>query len=519
MVAPRVEEPVAVQDPVKPETNEISTQTEEWAPLPPPPVPVAVTTPPSLPISQQRTSSLSRVSSVISLVHDEAHVCVALSEVQSVADKKRPPAPSLPPSLRAPSPDIPERHFGVLPPRPSSPTPPERTTALSFDSVPMLRGSTDTGGYLHQRGSSMPSSLQHTLGLRSATNSTVSLVSEHDVSQRSSINSRPDPTAEAADAVVVHAVTQTMIGEFLFKYMRKAIGKGYGERRHKRFFWVHPYTETLYWSSEDPRSSNVSESTAKSAYIEDVRSVLDPNPIPPGLYQYSIVVSTPEREIKITAPTKERHDIWLNALAYLLAARPHTSNHSPSNALQVAQGPMSDVTDDDRWSVSTSPQSRPSTRSAERGDVWNTSPRREGSRLSPSAGGSLSKRSRTSFEYPRWSGPESPSSPSKSLVDVPEDLEFEFHGAAMEENESDDFENVCTYCDGKHAVGHHHHRLTENVSDEGIPARPVSSSGWSFHSGAGSTNSRDRGSFFTWGHKEGAKRRFGSPRFGKAPVV
>lgn len=48
------------------------------------------------------------------------------------------------------------------------------------------------------------------------------------------------------------------------------------------------------------------------AYIEGVRSVLDPNPMPPGLYQYSVVVSTPQREMKITAPTKERHDIWLN---------------------------------------------------------------------------------------------------------------------------------------------------------------------------------------------------------------
>lgn len=48
------------------------------------------------------------------------------------------------------------------------------------------------------------------------------------------------------------------------------------------------------------------------AYIEAVRSVLDPNPLPPGLYQYSVVVSTPHREMKITAPTKERHDIWLN---------------------------------------------------------------------------------------------------------------------------------------------------------------------------------------------------------------
>jgi hypothetical protein len=55
-----------------------------------------------------------------------------------------------------------------------------------------------------------------------------------------------------------------MIGEFLYKYTRRTIGKGHGDRRHKRFFWVHPYTKTLYWSSADPGSSNVSESSAKS---------------------------------------------------------------------------------------------------------------------------------------------------------------------------------------------------------------------------------------------------------------
>lgn len=69
---------------------------------------------------------------------------------------------------------------------------------------------------------------------------------------------------QATDPTIIHAITQTMIGEFMWKYTRKAIGKGVGERRHKRFFWVHPYTKTLYWSSADPGSSNVSESSAKS---------------------------------------------------------------------------------------------------------------------------------------------------------------------------------------------------------------------------------------------------------------
>jgi hypothetical protein len=78
----------------------------------------------------------------------------------------------------------------------------------------------------------------------------------------------------STDPAIIHAITQTMIGEFLYKYTRRTIGKGHGERRHKRFFWVHPYTKTLYWSSADPGSSNVSESSAKSGTGPDCFALL-----------------------------------------------------------------------------------------------------------------------------------------------------------------------------------------------------------------------------------------------------
>lgn len=76
--------------------------------------------------------------------------------------------------------------------------------------------------------------------------------------------------ANPTDPAIIHAITQTMIGEYLYKYTRRTIGKGHGEKRHRRFFWVHPYTKTLYWSDADPGSSNVAESSAKSGkYILD----------------------------------------------------------------------------------------------------------------------------------------------------------------------------------------------------------------------------------------------------------
>ncbi|KAL0959595.1 hypothetical protein HGRIS_011304 [Hohenbuehelia grisea] len=517
-----------------------------------------------------------------------------------------PPPPRLPPPPNAMPPPsfIPERKATISsssadgpPPRPSSPPPPEliqRATTPTFGAalgVPgrnrSLRqhGSTPTP---HQALRQPPS----TNSFRSAANaalyaeqallaqhqrdqehrqfSSTSLASERSMaSPRSSISSdnvfanqphdpvtpsktgnlpmrsTPGPSAHGStDPTIIHAITQTMIGEFLYKYTRRAIGKGYGQQRHKRFFWVHPYTKTLYWSSADPGSWNVSESSAKSAYIEGVRSVLDPNPMPPGLYQYSVVVSTPQREMKITAPTKERHDIWLNALKYLLA-RPNDMNvASPANATIVPQSPKSvEFTDDEHL---LSPLSQRSTRSARRRDTWNTTPRGKRSRSQLSVGGSVGKRSGTpAAEYLRWNGPESPYSPDKSFEHIgardEEDLDFELHGDSRSDDGFEGLENVRACCDGRHTVGHsgkhhhHHHnhnhnhlpiertsidRLEVNQQDQARPASPA----WSFRSHrsrGGSSQSHEGGpsngttSIFSWGRGDDGKLRFGSRRSAK----
>ncbi|CAG8525212.1 18540_t:CDS:2 [Dentiscutata erythropus] len=114
------------------------------------------------------------------------------------------------------------------------------------------------------------------------------------------------------DPTVIHAITQTMIGEYLWKYTRRNFGV---DKRHKRFFWVHPYTKTLYWSNKDPSNHEPVDPKSKSgtsyfAYIESVRQVVDHNPSPPGLHHMSLIIKTPERELKITARSKERHEYW-----------------------------------------------------------------------------------------------------------------------------------------------------------------------------------------------------------------
>ncbi|KAF2678111.1 hypothetical protein K458DRAFT_317747 [Lentithecium fluviatile CBS 122367] len=120
------------------------------------------------------------------------------------------------------------------------------------------------------------------------------------------------------DPRMIQAITQTMIGEFLWKYTRRAGREGMSENRHRRFFWVHPYTRTLYWSEQDPAAAGRSQLKAKSVAIEAVHQVTDDNPYPPGLHQKSLVVVTPGRTVKFTATTSQRHETWFNALHYLL---------------------------------------------------------------------------------------------------------------------------------------------------------------------------------------------------------
>ncbi|OTA08497.1 anucleate Primary sterigmata Protein apsA-like protein [Trichoderma parareesei] len=129
-----------------------------------------------------------------------------------------------------------------------------------------------------------------------------------------------DPSGFGAntDPRMIQAITQTMIGEYNWKYTRKA-GRGeLSEKRHRRYFWVHPYTRTIYWSERDPSTAGRTEMKAKSLPIEGVRVVTDDNPMPPGLHRKSLVIISPGRTIKFTCTTGQRHETWFNALSYLL---------------------------------------------------------------------------------------------------------------------------------------------------------------------------------------------------------
>jgi len=172
------------------------------------------------------------------------------------------------------------------------------------------------------------------LTARSRQSSVSSFVSEID----NRFNMRPgdlDPSTfgSTSDSRMIQAITQTMIGEYLWKYTRKT-GRGeMSENRHRRYFWLHPYTRTLYWSDRDPSTAGRHELKAKSVPIEAVRVVTDDNPMPPGLHRKSLIVVAPGRSVKFTCTTGQRHETWFNALSYLLM---RTNNEGQTDVEEVA---------------------------------------------------------------------------------------------------------------------------------------------------------------------------------------
>ncbi|KAJ5794871.1 Pleckstrin homology domain Mcp5-type [Penicillium paradoxum] len=143
-----------------------------------------------------------------------------------------------------------------------------------------------------------------------------------EIEERFNINTHSGPIPQGygpnTDPRMIQAITQTMIGEFLWKYTRKTGSSEMSSTRHRRYFWVHPYTRTLYWSTQDPQTAGKTELRTKSVPIEAVRVVADDNPYPPGLHCRSLEVVSPGRRVRFTATTSQRHETWFNALSYLL---------------------------------------------------------------------------------------------------------------------------------------------------------------------------------------------------------
>lgn len=280
----------------------------------------------------------------------------------------------------------------------------------------------------------------------------------------------PQGFKDGTDPRMIQAITQTMIGEYLWKYTRKA-GRGeMSDNRHRRYFWVHPYTRTLYWSDRDPSQAGRAELKAKSVAIEAVRVVTDDNPMPPGLHRKSLIILTPGRAVKFTATTGQRHETWFNALSYLLLrtedgeadtenvatgalTREDVAEFNPSyGARTTGRGPASLSSYNSRTTRNESPSRRSTTRTSLQQPTLQAS---TSSRPSPgtfsrlsnylkpkdSVSGSFSSRmSRQSLSRNEGSIYE-----ASEVHDSAEDLREMIE---QQDRESDKLENVRACCDG-----------------------------------------------------------------------
>ncbi|CAG8520711.1 5890_t:CDS:2 [Ambispora leptoticha] len=247
------------------------------------------------------------------------------------------------------------------------------------------------------------------------------------------------------DPSTVEAITLTMMGEFLYKYTRRNFGGGTSEKRHQRFFWVHPYTRTLYWSTKDPggadmidaKSSKNSMLSMQVAYIESVKQVVDHNPSPPGLHHMSLVVKTPGREIKFTAPTKERHEIWFKALNYLIERAVDTEPADPSSPNRKGSDPWENQPDSRHVQLHGS--SSPNNNTLRTGNFPQQDLKKKSSFSKLSA---LIRRDASS------SSNQPSHSPLSHEHHTHEDISLDETG----DLDKEDFENVRECCDGRHNV-------------------------------------------------------------------
>ncbi|KAH8795817.1 meiotic cell cortex C-terminal pleckstrin homology-domain-containing protein [Hyaloscypha sp. PMI_1271] len=146
---------------------------------------------------------------------------------------------------------------------------------------------------------------------------------------------------------VVDAIAQTMVGEWMFKYVRRRKSFGVADSngmdgdsangvRHKRWVWLAPYERAVMWSSKQPTSgSALMGKSGRKLTIQSVLDVKDDNPPPKGsapLFNRSILILTPARALKFTATSPERHYIWLTALSFLA--------HSSQAVPEIVQAPL-----------------------------------------------------------------------------------------------------------------------------------------------------------------------------------
>ncbi|KAI9678398.1 MAG: hypothetical protein M1822_008044 [Bathelium mastoideum] len=179
------------------------------------------------------------------------------------------------------------------------------------------------------------------------------LQKSHDKAARPDVISRTRSGSGASSSqqqsTVVDAIAVTMVGEWMWKYVRRRKSFGVPEsptevskpgedgsitvtsngQRHKRWVWLSPYERSVMWSGKQPSSNSaLMGKSGRKLIIQSVLDVKDDTPAPKNsgpIFNRSILILTPARALKFTAISSERHYLWLTALSFL--------SHHPSQRL------------------------------------------------------------------------------------------------------------------------------------------------------------------------------------------
>ncbi|KAJ5908266.1 hypothetical protein N7495_000948 [Penicillium taxi] len=371
---------------------------------------------------------------------------------------------------------------------PSSPMGPPMAPASSYRYAPRTPNEQHLGAASIRTMSTQPHLQRRSHSNMSRRSSVSSFASEVEERFNPHAGAVPNAYGPNTDPRMIQAITQTMIGEFLWKYTRRtASNEKMSSTRHRRYFWVHPYTRTLYWSDQDPQTAGKHELKTKSVPIEAVRVVADDNPFPPGLHCRSLEVQSPGRRVRFTASTSQRHETWYNALQYLLVRDHEDKCVEPEHNVT-----LDDIDEFNPGFRSSSRQSQGARMSL---SSYNSRTVRQSRKTQHRAASAMSIHSNATSGTPGRASPAFSSPGLKSSLQVPEDhtrsssrLSTIFnssirgsiasmkgrHGSsvqsdsvrgqdsiedlAREAEEEDRLENVRACCDGKHDVGSLSHR-------------------------------------------------------------
>ncbi|KAJ4991471.1 nuclear migration protein [Stagonosporopsis vannaccii] len=180
----------------------------------------------------------------------------------------------------------------------------------------------------------------------------------HQLSTNTAYTANQSVASSNSQANVVDAIAAAMIGEFMWKYVRKRKAFGgvegsvdraaeeaslaNGGVRHRRWVWISPYERAILWSSKQPTSgSALMGKSGRKLTIQSVLDVADNSPAQRNetLFNRSILILTPARALKFTTVSRERHYLWLTALSFLA----HSSAPMPDLGAMPQPPPIEDV--------------------------------------------------------------------------------------------------------------------------------------------------------------------------------